>query len=97
MDNRRAILDSVAVQIGRKLFLHQRDMLVGEGRSVVGGWPGTKREARAVVVSVLGPTLAERRMAAPTLDELTSVMHAAYGEARRTWLSSHDRRGDSET
>jgi hypothetical protein len=35
-------------------------------------------------------------MSAPTNDELGWVMHAAYDEARRAWLTSIDHRDEPE-
>jgi len=93
---RRTLLVAKAAEIGRRLFAVRRREVLGEGRVIAGGWPGTVREARAVVVAALAPALAERHMSAPTNDELGWVMHAAYGEARRAWLTSIDHEEDHE-
>lgn len=95
-DVRRGLLDDIALEIGQRLYTVQRDALIGEGRSIAGGWPGTMREARSVVAPTLGQVLARRAMSAATDDELRSVMHAAYGEARRAWMRSADRRQERE-
>jgi hypothetical protein len=93
---RRTLLVATAANVGRRLFAVRRSEVLGEGRAIAGGWPGTIREARAVVVAALAPALAQRHMPGPTNDELGWVMHAAYGEARRAWLRSIDRREDQE-
>lgn len=96
VESRRNLLEATATDVGRRLFTHRRDEIVREGRPLVGGWPGTVREARTLAVAVLAPAFAQRRLAAPTNDELSWVMRAAYGEARRAWLSCVERCDESE-
>ena len=96
-EKRRTLLVATATDIGRRLFDLRRGELLGEGRILAGGWPGTLREARGLVSAVLAPVLAEHRMSAPTDEELSLVMHAANCEARRTWLTSTDLREDPES
>ena len=96
-EGRQALLATMAADIGQRLFARRRDEIVQEGRTLAGGWPGTVREARAMAVVVLAPVFARHRMPAPTNDELGWVMHAAYAEARRAWLTSPERREEPET
>jgi hypothetical protein len=91
-ETRQALLIATAADVGRRLFAVRRDELLGEGRILAGGWPGTVREARGLAIAVLAPVLAHHHMSAPTNEELGLVMHAAYGEARRAWRTSVDRR-----
>ena len=95
-DARRTLLAATATDIGQRLFARRREEMVREGRALSGGWPGTVREARALAIAVLAPAFAQRRMSAPTTDELGWAMHAAYHEARRAWLTSVDRCDDQE-
>lgn len=82
---RQALLAATAVDVGRRLFNVRRDALSSEGRALVGGWPGTLREARALAANVLASVLTQRRLSVPTLEEVDWVMGAAYAEARRVW------------
>jgi hypothetical protein len=95
-ERRRTLLVAAAADIGQRLFALRRDEIVREGRALAGGWPGTLREARALAIALLAPVFAQRHMSGPTTDELGWVMHAAYSEARRAWLTSVDRREEPE-
>jgi hypothetical protein len=86
------LLVATAADVGQRLFALRREQLLCEGRTLAGGWPGTVPEARALSVAVLTPLFAQRRIAAPTHEELGWVMHAAYDEARRAWRASVDGR-----
>jgi hypothetical protein len=87
-DARQALLAATAVDVGRRLFDVRRDELTCEGRALVGGWPGTLREARALAANVLASVLTQRRLTMPTLAEVDWVVGAAYDEARRVWRES---------
>jgi hypothetical protein len=61
------------------------DELQREGRSPVGGWPGTISEARARLSSFRGP---EARALSPLgHDEREYVARGLYARARATWLA----------
>jgi len=85
---RLRFLETTATEVGQLLFAHRRTETLREGRALAGGWPGTVGEARALTLTVLVPALVQQRMAAHTSGELVQVMHAAYGEARRAWLTN---------
>lgn len=82
---RRAGLDALAVLVGDGWAKHTLDELQREGRSPVGGWPGTISEARAWLSSFRGP---EARALAPLgHDEREYVARGLYARARATWLA----------
>ena len=54
-----------------------------QGRSVSGGWPGTRSEARRLVGQQV--VLARSR---PSHDQLEQLVTEAYSRARDTWLAS---------
>lgn len=62
-----------------------------EGRSVSGGWPGTRSEARRLVgrqIALLGSR--------PSHDELEQLVGDAYSRARQTWLAYASTQEDTE-
>jgi hypothetical protein len=54
-----------------------------QGRTVAGGWPGTRSEARLLVSQEVA--LSGSR---PSHDELEQLVTDAYARARDTWLAS---------
>jgi len=87
-DARRSLLQDTALDLGRRWFASWRDDLLREGRVVEGGFPGRLAEARALVAASVGPAFAKKRLSAVTDEELGWAAHAAYDEAKRTWLTS---------
>jgi hypothetical protein len=53
-----------------------------QGRTVAGGWPGTRSEARHLVDQQVA-----RIGSRPTHDELEQLVNQAYARARDTWLA----------
>jgi hypothetical protein len=53
-----------------------------EGRSVTGGWPGTRSEARRIVAEQVAASGAR-----PGHDEIECLVTRAYSRARETWLA----------
>jgi hypothetical protein len=53
-----------------------------QGRTVAGGWPGTRTEARRLVDQQVA--LSGSR---PSHDELERLVNEAYSHARDTWLA----------
>lgn len=82
---RRTGLDTLANLVGNGWAKQILDELRREGRSPVGGWPGTISEARARLSSYRGP---EARALAPLgHDEREYVARGLYACARATWLA----------
>ncbi len=82
---RRAGLDALGALVGDAWAKHTLDELRREGRSPVGGWPGTISEARARLSSFRGP---EARALGPLgHDEREYVARGLYARARTTWLA----------
>jgi len=73
----RAAADVAAAWVGG--LIHE---LRTEGRAVAGGWPGTLREGRGLVLSAL----AVRGLNPTPFDELEQTVRTAYALARRKWL-----------
>lgn len=59
--------------------------LTDDRRDIVGGWPGTMREARAVILKSLERSLPPSF--AISHDETLEVVRTGYAAARRTWLA----------
>jgi hypothetical protein len=60
--------------------------LRGQRRAIVGGWPGTLREARAWVVAAI-----DARGGKVVLEDLPAMSRTAYNAARAHWLSVSSR------
>ena len=58
------------------------DELRAEGRTIRGGWPGTKSEAMRLTVTLVRQTL-------PTMDrdQVQGLSSTLYSSAKRHWLS----------
>ena len=76
-DARRALLDKAATTAGTLWAQRWCDELRKEGRPVVGGWPGTLREARAQVSAYLGTSLGKRKLSF-TREELEPFFNLDY-------------------
>ncbi len=63
-----------------------------EGRPVVGGWPGTLREARAQVSAYLGTSLGKRKLSF-TREELERAAKTAY-RGKKSLAGKVDREED---
>jgi hypothetical protein len=88
-DARRLLLRDIALDVGKRWFDRWRAQLVGEGRCIEGGWPGTIKEARALVAASI-------RLPNVTSEELGWAARTSWAEAKRAWLSSEDRRRQSD-
>lgn len=53
-----------------------------EGRSIAGGWPGTRSEARRIVAEQVAASGSR-----PSHDEIEHLVTRAYSRARETWLA----------
>lgn len=62
-----------------------RAALEKDGRPLVGGWPGTVAEARAVVLGRIVPMLARKGMTPALRDRMARDL---YTTARKAWLST---------
>jgi hypothetical protein len=71
--------EPIAIAIGEAWAAELVDSLRSEDREVVGGWPGTVREAR-MRIRIAFPTRLE-------LAALENLAHVAYVAARRGWRS----------
>ncbi len=94
-DARRALLDKSATAAGTLWAQRWCDELRKEGRPVVGGWPGTLREARAQVSAYLGTSLGKRKLSF-TREELERAAKTAYTAAKNSWLAKVDREEDED-
>lgn len=72
---------SVSAAIGEAWANEVANTLRAHSRSLVGGWPGTLREARSRVLFGLRTA----RRPAFDSDELTVLARAVYEAARRYW------------
>lgn len=88
-DARRMVLRDIALDVGRRWFDSWRVRLRGEGRSIEGGWPGTIKEARALVAASI-------RLPNVTMEELGWAARTSWAEAKRAWLTSEERRRDTD-
>ena len=76
-----ALVPSVSSAIGEAWANEVANSLRAQTRGVVGGWPGTLREARSRVL--LGLRGARQRAFDP--DVLAELSRAVYDAARRCW------------
>ena len=88
---RRAVLEEMAVSMGKAWAERCREDLRAEGRPVAGGWPGTLPEARARMSRQLPPELSRRGMPAPTPPERELCAKAAYASARADWQTHREK------
>lgn len=84
--NRAAILRGGPPTVGADWVKSLCRALSEQGRPVAGGWPGTRVEARALIVRHLQNELEARGLRSPTSDELAVAATATYDHARSTWL-----------
>lgn len=85
-DRRQTLLNEQPLLLGTSWAQGWCKSMLSDGRSVVGGWPGTLAEARARVQGHLGSELARRRMAQLSVEELTQATSATYQQAKKDWL-----------
>jgi hypothetical protein len=78
-------LERLAETTGRGWALSLRGAFLGEGRSTEGGWPGTKREARALLADSIAASTHD--LAGASSDELERSVASLYAAARRHWLT----------
>ncbi len=84
--HRLEILEASSLAVGDAWVEHVRQDLRVESRRVVGGWPGTLREARARTYAFFATAASARRYGVLTPDELELAAHAVYDRARHQWL-----------
>jgi hypothetical protein len=68
-----------------------RVQLSGQGRRLVGGWPGTVPEALALVRVHLARTIGSARLAALGAQDVDRLARLAYARARQQWLANAER------
>jgi len=81
---RRALLERGAIATGERWADGWRETLRQQGRRASGGWPGTVREARALVAAYFK---AELHGPALTYDELECAAKISYARAKHQWLA----------
>jgi hypothetical protein len=81
---RRAQLEQGAIAAGERWADRCRESLLQQGRRPSGGWPGTVREARALVAAHFKTELSGP---APTFEELELAAKISYARARRHWYA----------
>lgn len=79
---RRALLEQGAITTGERWADRWCDSLRRQGRRASGGWPGTVREARALVAAYF---TAELHGPALTYDELECAAKISYASAKHHW------------
>jgi hypothetical protein len=91
---RRAQLEGAAEGAGVDWANRLIRELISDQRDIVGGWPGTLREARTAMLESL-----ERSLPASfaiSHDEQLQVIRVGYAAARRTWLAQRAGREPTE-
>jgi hypothetical protein len=83
--SRRGFIEETATTLGRTWAVGRRRDLQREGRPASGGWPGTLREARALVEHALPMEMQGRSMNAITEPERELAARTAYASARNEW------------
>jgi hypothetical protein len=83
--SRRGFIEETAATLGRTWAVGCRRDLQREGRPASGGWPGTLREARALVEHAFPVEMQGRRMNAITEVERELAVRTAYASARNEW------------
>ena len=68
-----------------------REQLARDGRAMVGGWPGTRAEAHALVVDRIAPAVFGKGPASPSSDWTMLVARELYAAARTEWLAEASR------
>lgn len=76
--------DDRAVDAGREWAAAVRSLLLGEGRSPAGGWPGTLTEARQRLAGAIGAADGRSHR---EIDRLARVLYSA---AREQWLRDRE-------
>lgn len=82
---RRVLLGRAAESAGEGWAMERIAELRADHRRIQGGWPGTLREARALLHTSLPPSLAAEACSPPTRDEIEQAVRQAYATARDTW------------
>lgn len=81
---RRAQLERGAIAAGERWADQCRETLRQQGRLPSGGWPGTVREARALVAAYFRTELSGPAL---TFEELERAAKISYARARRHWYA----------
>jgi hypothetical protein len=88
---RRLLLEQTGAAAGDAWALGYFEALRAEGRPLVGGWPGTVREARTHARVHVVAELARRSLRPASHDEIELAARAAYARARDAWLGCAER------
>lgn len=88
---RSVLLTDACLQLGTRWAKDFMVELANDGRSVVGGWPGTMSEARGRVRLSIDALLTRQRMAPLTHDELQAAARKTYDSAKAIWLENRVR------
>lgn len=81
-----SITASLVRDVSRAWVEKWREQLAKDGRAMVGGWPGTRAEAHALVVDRIAPALAGKAF---TSSEWTmATTRELYAVARKEWLAA---------
>jgi hypothetical protein len=92
---RRVPLEKDPVTVGTAWARTLCENILGEGRVIAGGWPGTLFEARALIAPRLHDALQKRGMKALEPEELEQAVNATYARAKQEWLAAERRAGRS--
>lgn len=79
---------ALAVQAGQAWAEARAGELRRAGRPVVGGWPGTIKEAMAWLLATIGGSVSHSDV---SIDELRSLARTAWGTARKRWFTLSER------
>lgn len=85
---RGLLLQRVANSVGESWARTALSALAAEGRSAIGGWPGTISEARERVRSAIDAQLSRAALSPASAGERDSSARLAYARARTFWLAS---------
>ena len=88
-DEEASITSSLVRDVGLAWVEKWRAQLAKDGRPMVGGWPGTRAEAHALVVDRIAPLLAGKALASS--DWTIHMTRELYAFARSEWLSAATR------
>jgi hypothetical protein len=83
--SRHAFIEATAAALGKRWAAGCCCDLHREGRPASGGWPGTLREARALVGRTLPAEMQSRSMNTITEVERELAVRTAYASARGEW------------
>jgi len=86
--DRNQLLDTTSRALGASWAQTVLAATRDEGRAIVGGWPGTLPEARALVGLEFNRKLGARALDMLGPSELSAAVAIAYERAKRDWLTA---------